>query len=92
MLTPCPEQSCFVLMYPLIIHCSFKLMVREQTHSMRLRSSVINPQLLGGDGDLMVEVITEVSVERAIQSDCVRVRGVVVCVWGQQLVGSEPFL
>lgn len=66
MLTPCPEQSCFVLMYPLTIHCSFKLVMQGQTHSRRLRSSVIKTQLLGGDRDLMAEVITEASVDRAI--------------------------
>lgn len=80
MLTPCPEQSCFVLMYPLTVHCSFKLMMQGQAHSMRLRSSVIKTQLLGGDRDLMAKVITEASVGKAIQSSCVRVKG--VCVWG----------
>lgn len=66
MLTPYPEQSCFVLLYPLPLHCSFKLMMQGQTHSMRLRSSVIKTQLLGGDRDLMTEVITEASVEKPI--------------------------
>lgn len=35
------EQSCFVLGCPLTVHWAFKLMVQEQIHSMRLRSSVI---------------------------------------------------
>lgn len=55
-------------------------MMQGQAHSMRLRSSVIETQLLGGDRDLMAEVIAEASVERPIQqSGCVRVKG--VCVW-----------
>lgn len=66
MLTPYPEQSCFVLLYSLTLHCSFKLMMQGQTHFMRLRSSVIKTQLLGGDRDLMTEVITEASVEKPI--------------------------
>ena len=66
MLTPCPEQSCFVLMYPLTVPCSFKLMVQRQTHPVRLRSSVIKPHLLGGNRGFMAEVITETSVEKAI--------------------------
>lgn len=47
---------------------------------MRLRSSVVKIQLLGGDRDFMAEVITEASEERAIQSSGVRVKGVYVCV------------
>lgn len=35
------EQSCFVPLCPLTVHWALKLMVQEQTHSMRLRSSVI---------------------------------------------------
>jgi hypothetical protein len=81
MLTPCTEQTCFVHMYPLTVHCSFKLMVQEKTHSMRLRSSVIKTPLLGGDRDFMAEVITEASAEGAIQSSCGRFR-VCVCVVG----------
>lgn len=65
---------------PLTVHCSFRLMVQGQTHSMRLRSSVVKIQLLGGDRDFMAEVITEASEERAIQSSGVRVKGVYVCV------------
>lgn len=79
MLTPYPEQRCFVLLYPLTLRCPFKLMMQGQTHSMRLRSSVIKIQLVGGDRDLMAEVIAEASVERPFQSGCVRVKG--VCVW-----------
>lgn len=89
MLTPCPEQSCFVPMYPLTVCCSFKLMVQRQTHSMRLRSSVIKTPLLGGDRDFMAEVITEASVERAIPSGCVRVKEECVCVCVEGLV--SPF-
>lgn len=93
MLTPCLEQSCFVLMYPLTVHCSFKLTMQGQTHSMRMRSSVIKTQFLGGDRDLMTEVIIEASEEEAIQSSCVKFKGVCLCVLGHQwLLGCEPFL
>lgn len=90
MLTPCLEQSCFVLMYLLTVHCSFKLMMQGQTHFIRLRSSVIKTQFLGGDRDLVAEVITEASEERAIQSCCVRFKGVSFWVLGHQwLLGCE---
>ena len=64
---------------PLTVPCSFKLMVQGRTHSMRLRSSVIQTQLLGGDRELVAEVIAEASVEGAISSGCVRLKGVCVC-------------
>lgn len=93
MVISCPEQSCFVLMHPLTPRCSFKLVMQEQTHSMRLRSSVIKTPLLGGDGDLMAEVIAEASAERAIQSGCVRLREC-ACVLGAPVVSwlYAPFV
>ena len=48
--------------------------MQGQAHSMRLRSSVIETRLLGGDRDLMAEVIAEAS-------GGVRVKGVCV-LWG----------
>ena len=53
-------------MYPLTVPCSFKLMVQRQAHPVRLRSSVIKTHLFGGNRGFMAEVITETSVEKAI--------------------------
>ena len=79
-------------MYPLTPHCSLKLMMQEQTHSMRLRSSVIRTQLLGGDRDLMAEGTAEASAERGTQSGWVRVKGMRVCVWGTSgYLAVSPF-
>lgn len=50
--------------YVPLVHCSFKLLVQRQTHSMRLRSSVIKTLLLGGDWNFMAKVIAEASVKR----------------------------
>lgn len=63
MLTPCLEQELFCS-YVSLVHCSFKLMVQRQTHSMRLRSSVIKTPLLGGDRDFMAKMLPEASAER----------------------------
>lgn len=66
-------------------------MMQGQTHSMRLRSSVIKTQLLGGDRDLIAEVITEASVDGATELSCMRVKGLCMCVLGcQRLLGCEP--